>query len=98
MTHKANMEKVAKKVKTRNNVLQKLAGTNWGSNVETLRTTALALMFPTAEYCYPVWPRSFHVDKVDVQTNNTLRTVSGTLKSTPLPWHPVLANIDPLNI
>lgn len=96
LTHKANLEKVAQKLKARNNILQKLAGTNWGSNAETLRTAALAL--PTAEYCSPVWLRSSHVNKVDVQINNALRTVTGTLKSTPLPWLPVLANVEPSNI
>ena len=98
LTHKANMEKVAQKLKTRNNILQKLAGTNWGSNAETLRTAALALVFPTAEYCCLDWLRSAHADKVDIQINNTLRIVTGTLQSTPLPWLPVLANIEPSNI
>jgi len=39
---------------------------------------------------------SAHTNLVDVQLNSTLRLTSGTLKSTPLPWLPVLANIEPL--
>jgi len=32
---------------------------------------------------------------VDVQLNSTMRLISGTLRSTPLPWLPVLSNIEP---
>lgn len=97
-THKPHLEKVAQKLKSRNNILQKLAGTTWGSNGNTLRTAALSFIFSTAEYCCPVWLRSSHTSKVDSQINASLRTVTGTLKSTPLPWLPVLANIAPPNI
>ncbi|UYV83745.1 hypothetical protein LAZ67_X000001 [Cordylochernes scorpioides] len=34
-------------------VLQLLAGSSWGSDANTLRTSALALIFSTAEYCAP---------------------------------------------
>ena len=97
-THKPHLEKVAQKLKSRNNVIQKLAGTTWGSNGNTLRTAALSLVYSTAEYCCPVWLRSAHTNKVDTQLHATLRTVTGTLNSTPLPWLPVLANIAPPNI
>jgi len=46
-------------------------------------------------YCAPVWSRSAHTSQVDVQLNSTMRLVSGTLRSTPLPWLPVLSNIEP---
>ena len=39
-----------------------------------------------AEYCAPVWSRSAHTSRVDVQLNSTMRLISGTLRSTPLPW------------
>jgi len=32
--------------------------------------------------------------QVDVQLNSTMRLISGTLRSTPLPWLPVLSNIE----
>ena len=47
----------------------------------------------TAEYC--VWFHSAHTSLVDVQLNSTMRLIPGTLRSTPLPWLPVLANIEP---
>jgi len=34
-------------------------------------------------------------DGTDVQLNSTMRLISGTLHSTPLPWLPVLSNIEP---
>ena len=33
--------------------------------------------------------------QVDVQLNSTMRLISGTLRSTPLPWLPVFSNIEP---
>ena len=98
LTYNKHVEKVRQKLKTRNNILHKLVGTNWGANARTLRTAALALVYSTAEYCCPVWKNSFHVDKIDSQLNTTMRIISGTIKSTPLSWLPVLANIVPSNI
>jgi len=45
-------------------------------------------------YCAPVWSRSAHTSQVDVQLNSTMCLISGTLCSTPLPWLPVLSNIE----
>ena len=73
----------------------KLAGTTWGSNARTLRTSSLALVYSAAEYCAPVWMRSAHVRKLDVQLKETMRIITGTLRPTPTPWLPVLAHIDP---
>jgi len=55
---------------------------------------ALALCYSAAEYCAPVWSCSAHTSQVDVQLNSTMRLISGTLRSTPLPWLPVLFNIE----
>ena len=38
---------------------------------------------------------STHCYKVNVQLSRTMRIISGTIKSTPLPWLPVLCNILP---
>ena len=42
-----------------------------------------------------VLSRSAHTSLVDVQLNSTMRLISGTFNSTPLPWLPVLSNIEP---
>ncbi len=83
------------KVSSQNNLLRKLAGTVWGARAQTLKTTALALCYSAAEYCAPVWSRSYHTRIVDVQLNTSMRIITGTLRSTPLPWLPVLSNIPP---
>ena len=60
----------------------------------TLWSSALVLCYPAAEYCHycaPVWSLSAHTSRVDVQLNSTMRLISGTLRSTPLPWLPVLS-------
>ncbi|XP_023213644.1 uncharacterized protein LOC111616470 [Centruroides sculpturatus] len=86
---------LAAKVNTRNNILQRLCGTTWGSSPSTLRISALGLVFSAAEYCAPVWMNSTHIKKLDAQLNATLRIITGTLKSTPIHWLPILSHIPP---
>ncbi len=95
LTYHNHLKKTAAKVSSRNNLLSKLASTSWGARAQTLKTTALVLCYSTAEYCAPVWSRSSHTRLVDVQVNRSMRTITGTLRSTPLPWLPVLSNIPP---
>jgi hypothetical protein len=83
------------KLKSRNNLLSKLASSSWGVGASTLRTSALVLCFSVAEYCSPVWRRSTHTSFLDTQLNATMRLVTGTLRPTPLPWLPVLSNLAP---
>jgi len=70
----------------------KIAGSTWGASTSTLQSSALALCYLAAEYCARVWSRSA---RVDVQLNSTMRLICGTLRFTPLPWLPVLSNIEP---
>jgi len=92
--YREHLTKTAGKLKNRNNLLMKLAGSTWGASTNTLRSSALALCYSAAEYCTPVWSRSAHTSQVDVQLNSTMRLISGTLRSTPIPWLPVLSNIE----
>jgi len=71
----------------------KLAGSTWNANAITLQSSALALCYSAADYCTLVWSHSSHTSQVDVQLNSTMRLITGTLRSTPLPWLPVLSNI-----
>ena len=95
LSYHEHMKKTAAKVGTRNNLLSKLAGSSWGAFAPTLRSSALALCYSTAEYCAPVWARSSHTNLLDVKLNASMRIISGTLRPTPLPWLPVLSNIPP---
>ncbi|GFS03382.1 retrovirus-related Pol polyprotein from type-1 retrotransposable element R1 [Elysia marginata] len=76
---------VKAKVAARNSLLRKLANSNWGADPKTLRTTALALSYSTAEYSSAVWARSCHAEKVDAELNNACRIVTGQLRPTTLP-------------
>ena len=75
-----------------------LAGTTWGAGAKTLRTSALALCYSVTEYCAPVWRNSAHTNLVDVQLNNTMRTIIGAVRCTRTDWLPVLSNIAPADI
>jgi len=96
LSYRVHLMKTAGKLKNRNNLLMKLAGSTWGASANTLWSSALALCCSAAEYYAPVFSRSAHTCQVDVQLNSTVRLVSGTFHSTPLPWRPVLSNIEPL--
>ncbi len=91
------MKKTAAKVSSRNNLLRKLAGTSWGARAQTLKITALALCYSAVivRVLAPVWSRLSHTRLVDVQLNTSMRIITGTLRSTPIPWLPVLCNIPP---
>jgi len=95
LSYRENLTKTAGKLKNRNNLLIKLASSTWGANANTLRSSALALCYSAAEYCAPVWSRSAHTSQVDVQLNSTMRLISGTIRTTPVLWLPVLSNIEP---
>lgn len=95
LSYRQHLTNLGKKLRARTNLIQKLAGTSWGSSAGTLRVSSLSLVYSAAEYCCSSWARSSHTAKVDVQLNITMRTVTGTLRSTPTTWLPVLSNIHP---
>ncbi|XP_060518350.1 uncharacterized protein LOC132697064 [Cylas formicarius] len=95
LSFKQHLQNTAAKLRTRNNIIHKLCGTTWGSNASTLRCSALGLVYSTAEYCAPVWLNSAHTRLVDTQLNTTMRLISGTIKSTPTQWLPLLSFIPP---
>jgi len=93
LTFKKHLEGLKNKLKTRNNIISKLAGSTWRSNATVLRVSALALVYSVAEYCAPVWFRSSYCKKVDIELNQTMQIITGTLRTTQVQWLPVLANI-----
>lgn len=95
LTFKHHLVKHSGKIKTRGNLLWKLAGSTWGADAKTLRTAALGLVYSFAEYCCSTWFNSKHVKLIDVQLNNVMRTITGCISSTPLPWLHTLSNIAP---
>ena len=95
LTYKKHLEGTARKIGKRNCILKKLAGTTWGASQTLLRTSAIALCYSVAEYCSPVWMRSSHTKLVDVKLRESMRTITGCLKSTPTQWLPVMSAIAP---
>lgn len=95
LTYKNHIESIKRKIKSRINIINNLAGTSWGASFNTLKTTALALVYSVAEYCSPVWLNSQHSSKIDIEINKCMRIISGSVSSTPNDWLPVLCNIAP---
>ena len=98
LTFHEHAKATADKTQGRVSLLRKLAGTGWGADFTTLRTSALALAFSTAEYASPVWSHSSHVYKVNTVLNDAMRLVSGTLTATPISNLPILSGIPPANL
>jgi len=84
LTFNQHLEDVKNKLKTRNNIVSKLAGRSWSCRANFLRISALALVCSVAEYCNPAWERSVHAKKVDTQLNNTMRIITGCARATNL--------------
>jgi hypothetical protein len=95
LTYKAHIGKTALKLQSRNNLIQKLTNTSWGANSSCLRTSAIPLVYSTAEYCAAVWLQSAHTHKIDVQLNSAMRMITGTVRSTPTDWLLLLSHIAP---
>lgn len=98
LNYKEHIEKTTLKLRTRVNIIQKLAGSNWGANPEVLRSSTLGLVISVADFGSTIWINSCHIEKIDVQVNSALRVVTGTVRATPIPWLFVLANIAPSNL
>ena len=82
LSYKTHIHNTKMKVSTRNNLLKKLANSRWGTNARTIRTTALALCYSTAEYAAPVWERSAYAHLLNTELNQACRAITGCLKPT----------------
>ena len=86
------------KVATRNNLLKKLTNSRWGTNARTIRTTALALCYSTAEYAAPVRERSAYAHLLNPESNQACRAITGCLRPTNVENLYLLAGIAPPKI
>ena len=98
LSFKTHLQNTKAKVNTRNNILRKLVNSKWGADPPTIRATALALCFSTAEYACSSWSRSHHTKLVDTALNDTCRIITGCIKTTPVPCLYALAGIAPPHI
>ena len=95
LSFKTHIEKTKAKVCSRNNIISRLTGTNWGASPATLRSSALALCYSSAEYACAVWERSTHARKINPALNATCRLISGCLRSTTTDSLYILSGIAP---
>ncbi len=65
LSFKEHITKLKGKLTPRNSLLSKLGTTSWGTGPKTLKQTALALFYSTADYCGPICERSCHDHKID---------------------------------
>ena len=65
--------KTCKKLSSRINIVQKLAGVSWGVIASVLRTSSMNLIYTTAEFCALVRRNSCHSKLNDVKLNHTMR-------------------------
>ena len=98
LTYKDHFAKTKAKTGARNSILKKLANTNWGTDARTIRTSALALCFSSAEYASPDWSRSSHASKIDPVLNAACKDISGCLRPTRVNGLYLLCGIAPTHI
>ena len=98
LSYKTHIHNTKMKVATRNNLLKKLANSRWGTNARTIRTTALALCYSTAEYAAPVWERSAYAHILNPELNQACRAITGCLRPTNVENLYLLAGIAPPEI
>ena len=92
LTYSKHLSQFSKKVNARCNLLRRLAGTTWGAHIDVLQKYLIALAFS------PVWCPSDHTHRLDAALNNSLRLVSGCIRSTPRVMLPVVTGITPTDI
>ena len=63
-----------------------------------MRTSALSLVYSTAEYCAPVWSCSTHTRLIDSILNDALCIATECLRPTPTEGLLVLADIQPAEL
>ena len=85
LSFKTYLQNTKATVNTRNNILRKLVNSRWGADPSTIRATALALCFSTADYACSSWSRTHHTKLVDTALNDTCRIITGCIKTTPVP-------------
>ena len=64
LTYKEHLKHTTMKVRTRNNIVSKHAGSSWGASFDVLRQTALMTVNSVADFGCPIWLNSSHVKRL----------------------------------
>ena len=86
------------KARRKLNIMRKLAGTEWGSNEQVLKSVYQGAVRPHLEYGSNSWMTAAktHLETLDKVQNNALRIITGGMKSTPIQQMEKLTGIAPL--
>ena len=98
LSYKGHTEKLGKKVASRVSALRKVAGTGWGCDFHTLKSTMAAMVLSPLDYCSSTWSRSTHTKKLDPVVNSAMRIVTGCIRNTNVKNLPILCGIPPQNL
>ena len=98
LTFRHHLVALRKKLFSRVTLLRRLVGSGWGADAKTLHIATSSLVYPTTEYCAPVWCRSAHTRLIYSVLSNALRIVTGCLRPTPTDHLPVLSGIQPAEL
>ena len=77
---------VCRKMKQRSGALQKLAGTDWGWDKETLRMTYIATGRSLLDYALPAWVpwlSTGNCERLEQAQRHAARSITGLVKTTP---------------
>ncbi len=98
LSYKVHTHKTKMKVNARNNIIRKLANSQWGFRASTLRTSCLALCYSAVEYACPVWARSRHANMFNPALHKCCRNITGCFKPANVTSIQLLAGIAPPHI
>ena len=79
-------------------MLKKLAGTSWGADMKVLKKTYVGYVRPVIEYGMASWGTAAKTNfqKIERMQNQSLRILTGGMKSTPINCMEAVAGLEPL--
>ncbi|KAK3784245.1 hypothetical protein RRG08_031630 [Elysia crispata] len=91
-------ENVQKDGIRRTSLLKKLAGTSWGADMKVLKKTYVGYVRPVIEYGMASWGTAAKTNfqKIERVQNQSLRILTGGMKSTPMNYMEAVACLEPL--
>ena len=96
LTFKSHLADIKSKVAARVVLVKCLTSLTWVASYQILQTRSLSLFFSPAAYCVPAWCQGARTNMIDTQFNEAMRTITGSIRSTPTEFLPCLTDIEPL--
>ena len=93
-----HIQEAEKKGTKRVALLKKLAGTSWGADISVLKKTYVGYVRPVIEYGMASWGTAAKTNfqKVERVQNQSLRILTGGIKSTPINYMEAVAGLESL--